>query len=300
MGALSHETQPALASVAQVLAQGRRVIAEAGEPELLLAHVLQRSRSWLYVHDDAPVDIPAHAHYADLLQRRALGEPIAYLTGQRGFWALDLDVTPDTLIPRVETELLVEAALSRLPEDAALRVVDLGTGSGAVALAIAYERQHCAVLAVDASVAALAVARGNAARNAIDNVRFAHGDWYGPLAGERVAMLVSNPPYIPESDPHLQRGDLRFEPVQALASGVDGLDAIRTIAAGALAHLLPGGWLLVEHGCSQGEAVRAIFTRSGLLDVLTLRDLEGRERVTVGQAPQHGSGTGQSRPGSTG
>lgn len=287
------------ATVAQLLQQARQWVPEAGEAEWLLAHVLKRSRSWLYVHDHEWVDADTHAHYADLLRRRVQGEPIAYLTGQRGFWALDLDVTADTLIPRVETELLVEAALERIPEDAAWRLADLGTGSGAVALAIAHERGQCSVLAVDVSAAALAVAQRNADRNDIRNVRFTQGDWYAPLQGERMHVLVSNPPYIADTDPHLQRGDLRFEPALALASGADGLDAIRAIAAGALLHLLPGGWLLVEHGCSQGQAVRDIFEACGLQRVLTLRDLEGRERVTVGQAPGTEVLPTQSLPGST-
>ncbi|MDE2308336.1 MAG: peptide chain release factor N(5)-glutamine methyltransferase, partial [Xanthomonadaceae bacterium] len=185
-----------------------------------------------------------------------------------------------TLIPRPETELLVELALQRLPPDASGSVVDLGTGSGAIALAIACERPRLQVIATDASVEALEVARRNAQRHAIGNVRFAHGDWLAPLAGQRFALVVSNPPYIEAADPHLARGDLRFEPATALASGADGFDDIRHIVHAARAYLEPGGWLLFEHGWNQGEASRNLLKAAGYADVFTAPDLERRERVS--------------------
>ncbi|WP_027080691.1 peptide chain release factor N(5)-glutamine methyltransferase [Luteimonas mephitis] len=261
-------------------AQGR---VAAGEAALLLAHVLDRSRSWLYAHGEAPVPERDLARFEQLVARRAAGEPVAYLLGTRGFWRFDLAVTPDTLIPRPETELLVELALARIPEQAAARVADLGTGSGAIALAVAGERPQAQVVAVDLSLEALDVARGNAATLGIGNVEFRSGDWLAPLSGERFDLIASNPPYIAEGDVHLAQGDLRFEPRGALASGTDGLDAIRTIVAAAPAHLHDGGWLLVEHGWEQGAAVRALFAGAGFVDVATERDLEQRDRVTLGR-----------------
>src|SRR5690606_4258090 len=216
---------------------------------------------------------------------RAAGEPVAYLTGRRGFWTLDLAVTPDTLIPRPETELLVEQALQRLGSEAEARVADLGTGSGAIALAIAAERPLARVAAVDRSAGALAVARANALAHGLEGrVEFLAGDWFAPLQGRRFDLVVSNPPYIAEGDPHLARGDLRYEPAPALASGPDGLDAIRTIVAAAPRHLLPGGWLLLEHGFDQGAAVRGLLEARGFAEVATVPDLEGRDRVSLGRA----------------
>jgi release factor glutamine methyltransferase len=260
-----------------------RAHVEASDAALLLAHVLGRSRGWLYAHGDAPVPALDLARFEQLVTRRASGEPVAYLLGTRGFWRFDLAVTPDTLIPRPETELLVELALARIPAQSAAQVADLGTGSGAIALAIASERPQARVVAVDISGDALEVARGNAAALGLDNVEFRRGDWLSPLAGERFDLIASNPPYIAEGDAHLAQGDLRFEPRGALASGADGLDAIRIIAAAAPAHLRDGGWLLVEHGWEQGAAVRALFEAAGLVDVSTEPDLEQRDRVTLGR-----------------
>ncbi len=258
------------------------------DAELLLAHALARPRAWLYAHSDDPMDAQAAARFEALVARRASGEPVAHLTGRRGFWSLELEVTSDTLVPRPETERLVELALERLPADRVLRVADLGTGSGAIALAIAVERPQARVTATDAGAAALELARVNAGAHEIRNVEFRHGQWWAPLAGERFDMVVSNPPYLAEDDPHLQ-GDLRHEPRAALVSGADGLDAIRDIARGAAAHLEPGGWLLVEHGWTQGAAVRALFARAGLVAVETALDLEDRERVTLGRRPYNNS-----------
>lgn len=253
-----------------------------GEADLLLGHVLARGRGWLFAHGDAQVDASAAAAFDALVDRRRQGEPVAYLVGRRGFWTLDLRVTPATLVPRAETERLVELALQRLPEGAC-QVADLGTGSGAIALAIARERPDARVVATDASAAALDVARANAAEHAIANVQFHLGDWLVPLAGESFDLIASNPPYIAEGDPHLARGDLVHEPATALASGPDGLDAIRTIAAAAPAHLVDGGWLLLEHGYDQGARVRALLMAAGFVDIRTERDLEARDRVSLGR-----------------
>lgn len=256
------------------------------EAELLLAHALGKPRAWLYAHAGDAVDDAAQAAFAALLARRLAGEPVAYLVGARGFWSLELEVTPATLIPRPETELLVELALARLPADAKTRVADLGTGSGAIALAIARERPRADVLATDASAEALAVARRNAQRLGSANVAFAQGDWCNALRGARdFDLIVSNPPYIAAGDPHLGEGDLRFEPATALASGLDGLDAIRTLVRDARAHLHSDGWLLFEHGYDQGAAVRALLAAAGYREVFTARDLEGRERVSGGAMP---------------
>ena len=271
-------------TVAVLLAQARRSI-DAADAELLLAHVLQRTRSWLFAHAGDVVDADVQHRFHDLLAQRAAGTPGAYLTGSRGFWTLELAVTPATLIPRPETELLVELALARLPADTPAQIADLGTGSGAIALAIARERPRARVIATDASAEALDVARGNALRNRIGNVEFRAGDWLAPLAGERFDLIASNPPYIAEGDPHLDAGDLRFEPASALSSGADGLDAIRHIVRDAPAHLAPGGWLLLEHGWEQGAAVRELLEAAGFVEVTTEWDLEGRDRVSLGRIP---------------
>ena len=195
-------------------------------------------------------------------------------------------VSPQTLIPRPETERLVELALERAPPGTALRMADLGTGSGAIALALAHERLQAQVIAVDVSEGALAVARANARALGLANVEFRQGDWLSPLAGERFDLIASNPPYIGDDDPHLREGDLRFEPARALSSGPDGLEAIDTIIRDAPAHLHPGGWLLLEHGWEQGEPVRGLLGAAGFDAVQTHRDLEHRDRVTSGRWPR--------------
>ncbi|MFT4247951.1 MAG: peptide chain release factor N(5)-glutamine methyltransferase [Pseudomonas sp.] len=255
------------------------------DAEPLLLHALGHDRAWLFAHGREPVDQAVVAKFEALVARREAGEPVAYLTGRRGFWTLDLRVTPATLIPRAETETLVELALARVDAAPGRRIADLGTGSGAIALALASERPQARVVAVDLSAAALEVARANAAAHALDNVAFRHGSWLAPLTGERFDLIVSNPPYITAGDPHLGQGDLRHEPAAALASGADGLDAIREIAAAAPGHLLPGSWLLFEHGWDQGGAVAALLRARGFAEVATHRDLEGRDRVTLGCWP---------------
>jgi release factor glutamine methyltransferase len=256
---------------------------EAADARLLLAHALGKSPAWLIAHADEALEQDALGRFDALVESRIDGRPVAYLVGRRGFWTLDLAVTSDTLIPRPETELLVELALSRIPHGAASRIADLGTGSGAIALAIAIERPRCSVVATDASEAALQVAQGNARDNAIANVQFRHGSWFAPLAGERYDLIVSNPPYIAAGDPHLAEGDLRFEPATALSSGSDGLDDIREIVSSAEGFLADSGWLLLEHGLDQGAAIRELFEAAGFVEIATERDLESRDRVTLGR-----------------
>lgn len=260
--------------------EGNEAVAEA---RLLLIHASDRSRGWLFAHADDEVDDALAARFDALIAQRRAGVPIAYLTGEQGFWSLLLRVTPDVLIPRPETERLVELALDRLPREASLRVADLGTGSGAIALAIASERPQASVIGCDASEVALAVARTNAERLGLERVEFAHGDWWSALGDRCFDIVVSNPPYIADGDEHLSRGDLRFEPMTALASAGDGLADIERIIDGAPAHLADGGWLLLEHGWRQGAPVRDRLSAAGFVDVETWRDLEDRDRVSGGR-----------------
>jgi release factor glutamine methyltransferase len=253
------------------------------DAELLLGHVLGLGRAALRTRSDRPVAADAAARFEALLQRRAAGEPVAYLTGRRAFWTLDLSVDPGVLVPRPETELLVEATLARLAEHPAPAVLDLGTGSGAVALAIASELPSAEVTAVDASDEALRVARRNALDAGLDRVRFLRGHWFSPLAGQRFDAIVANPPYLAASDPHLPA--LAHEPHAALVAGPTGLEALREIALAAPRFLRPGGHLLLEHGAEQGGAVRALCASAGLVRTGTIRDLAGLERVTTARAP---------------
>lgn len=256
------------------------------DAELLLSHALRISRAALVARGQETPDAPAAQHFAQLLERRAQGEPVSYLLGTQGFWTLDLQVTPAVLIPRPETETLVEWALERLaPAGAAPAVLDLGTGSGCIALALASERPRARVVATDRSPAALELARDNARRLGVDTVEFRQGEWFGALtgSGERFDLVLSNPPYVAEGDPHLV--DLRHEPRTALVAGPDGLDDLRRIVAQAAAWLVSGGWLLVEHGYDQGERVRGLFEAAGFGQVSTRRDLGGQERVTAGCRP---------------
>ncbi|MCX7892887.1 MAG: peptide chain release factor N(5)-glutamine methyltransferase [Burkholderiales bacterium] len=270
-----------------------RLLAASGlariEAEALAAHALGRSRASLLAHANHAIS-DGHAEAARaLFARRRAGEPLAYIVGHREFYSLELAVTPDVLIPRPETELLVDLALERLAapglaHGARPRVLDLATGSGAVAIAVAKHAPHAAVWASDASPAALAVARANAARHGVA-IRFVASDWFAALAGEAFRLIVANPPYVAEGDPHLAEGDLPFEPRAALVSGRDGLDAIRRIVACARAHLAPQGWLAFEHGHDQAARCRALLHESGYRDVTTYRDLAGIERVTAALAP---------------
>ncbi len=253
------------------------------DAELLLGHVLGLGRAALRARGDEQVGPDAMARFLALLQRREAGEPVAYLTGRRGFWTLELDVGPGVLVPRPETELLVEAAVARLAGHDAPAVLDLGTGSGAVALAIASELPSAEVTGVDASEEALQIARRNARAAGLGRVRFIHGHWFAPVAGMRFDAIVANPPYLSTSDPHL--AGLAHEPRAALVAGPTGLEALREIASAAPRFLQPGGCLLMEHGAGQAAAVRALCTAAGLGMTGTLRDLAGLERVTVARAP---------------
>lgn len=258
------------------------------DAEVLAMHVTGLGRTALITRAADRLSETEQARLRELIGRRRAGEPVAYLTGRREFWSLELAVTPAVLIPRPETELLVEQALARIPPDAAWRIADLGTGSGAIALALARERPRARLIATDASAAALAVARANAGRLGVRGIEFRAGEWFAPLAGLEFELVVSNPPYVAEDDPHLAHGDLRFEPRAALVAGPDGLAAIRGIAAAAPTHLAAGGWLLLEHGAGQGPAVRAILRDHGFTAIATGVDLAGHERVTAGRRPAAG------------
>lgn len=269
-------------TVAQTLLRARALGVERLDTQLLLAHHLQRSRAWLLAHDDAALsETQAAAIDADL-QRRAAGVPLAYLVGEKEFHGLPLQVTPAVLVPRPETELLVDWALELLAGTAAAEVVDLGTGSGAIALALRHRCPAARVTASDASAQALAVAQANASRLALP-VEVVHGSWWQPLAGRQFDLALSNPPYIAGDDPHLQA--LGHEPRGALTPEGDGLAALRTIAAGASAHLRPGAWLLLEHGFDQAGAVQALLASHGLQQVQTRHDLAGLPRCTGARRP---------------
>jgi release factor glutamine methyltransferase len=252
------------------------------EVQCLLQAVMQVNRAYLLTHPEQPLNADQHARYMALLERRLGGEPIAYLLGEREFYGLTFKVSPATLIPRPETELLVDLALQRIPQHGAFRVLDLGTGSGAIALSIAHARPNAEVVAVDASAAALEVAQFNAQRLSLGNVRLLRSDWYSALQGESFDMIVSNPPYIAAGDAHLVQGDVRFEPSSALVSGTDGLEGIRRICAQAKAHLKSKGWLLFEHGYDQAAPVRALLQQAGFEEIFSARDLSGIERVSGG------------------
>ena len=252
------------------------------DAELLLGFVLEKNSAWFMAHGDDALPLPAEERFLALLGRRIVGEPIAHLIGLRGFWTLDLAVTADTLIPRPETELLVELAISKCAKDKKLRILDLGTGTGAIALAIASECRNAEVIAVDKSIGALQVARENGRRNNLQ-VEFLQSDWFAELENQKFDLIVSNPPYIADSDPHLKQGDVRFEPITALASGADGLDDIRLIVSRSPDYCLLGAWLMIEHGFDQGEKIRVLFTEAGFSNVETLQDLERRDRVSLGQ-----------------
>jgi len=251
------------------------------EAQMLLMHVLDVNRAWLIAHATDNLAAIAINTVESLLQRRLQGEPVAHILGAREFFGLALKVTPDTLIPRPDTETLVEAALEKI--NGRMRVLDLGTGTGAIALAIARHAPACEVVAVDASASALAVATENAAALQLSNVQCLASNWFAALPASKFDLIVSNPPYIESNDPHLQQGDLRFEPMSALASGVDGLQDIRQIIAQAPDYLHAGGWLMLEHGYNQAKAVQQLLHAAGLQQIQTLQDLGGNPRVTQAQ-----------------
>jgi len=249
------------------------------DAELLLARAIDVPRSYLFAHADDEMDAAAAERFQNAIERRAEGVPLAYITGEKEFWSMMLMVSPATLVPRPETEILVDQALMIIPKDVQLRVLDLGTGSGAIALAIAKERPHCDVLATDISEDALAVARVNARQHAIPNIEFVQGSWTDPVRDQSFDVIVSNPPYILDNDPHLE--DLGHEPRLALTSGEDGLNSIRKIAADAGNILNPGGTLLLEHGTEQEEAIAEILAANDWMKVAVVKDLSGLPRVTL-------------------
>ncbi len=253
------------------------------EVQCLLQNVLQVGRAYLYAHPERELSAEEQHAYSALLQRRLAGEPIAHILGEREFFGLDFKVTPATLIPRPDTELLVELALQKLPAQQSARVLDLGTGTGAIALSIAHARPDADVVAVDASPQALAVARENAQRFKLARVQLLESNWFAALDSQRFDVVVSNPPYIAADDPHLAQGDVRFEPRSALVAGQDGLDDIRHIIAAAHSYLVPGGWLLFEHGYDQAAQVRALLQVEGFRAVFSTQDLAGIERCSGGQ-----------------
>jgi release factor glutamine methyltransferase len=254
------------------------------EAQLLLAAALGRSRASLLANPDERIlDCDATDRYESHLTRRAIGEPVAYILGEKEFWSLKLAITRDVLVPRAETELLVERALAHLPPGTRGRVLDLGTGSGAVALAVAHERPACRVLGTDASPPAVALAASNARRLELANAYFATGDWYEPAGDGRFHLITCNPPYVADDDPELAWQVRRHEPPRALFAGPTGLEALRTVVSGAASRLVGGGWLVLEHGAAQGEAVRALLGAVGFTAVATFHDLAGHERCTEGR-----------------
>jgi release factor glutamine methyltransferase len=273
-------------SVARLLDEAAARLADHGEARreahILLGHALGVSRAWLAAHDRTPVD-PAHAAvFGTLLERRRSGEPVAYLLGTREFYGLNFRVTPDVLIPRPDTEVLIDAALEKLPAKGHAEVLDLGTGCGCIAVALAHARPELRVTAVDVSAAALDIARQNARTNGV-RVNFAQTRWYDGLDGRRFDMIVSNPPYVASNDPHLGQGDLRYEPAVALVSGDDGLADIRSIVRGAPEHLHSRGWLLLEHGHDQAEPSRDLLRDTGFGEEFSRLDIAGLARVAGGR-----------------
>lgn len=253
------------------------------DAEILLAHVLKKSRSYCFTHPEKELTSEQESAFAELIARRRNGEPIAYIVGKKGFWNSNFKVSPATLIPRPETEMLVEKILAMLPFEHEIRIADLGTGSGAIALTLASERPNWQMVATDISQDALNVALSNAEKMQIKNIEFQQGAWCLAILNQTFHAIVSNPPYIADDDPHLNLGDVRFEPKTALMAGPDGLDAIREIISNAGDHLLNGGHLLLEHGFSQGAAVRELMQANGFKKIYTEYDLAGHERVTIGE-----------------
>lgn len=253
--------------------------------ELLLAAALGKPRSFLHTWPERIVSTEAAQAFDGFLKRRRTGEPVAYILGQQGFWNIDLEVATHTLIPRPETEMLVETALELLPSAIPHRLLDLGTGTGAIALSLAKDRPQWAVTAVDRVDEAVELAERNRQRLHLDNAHVMRSHWFSAVEGQRFDLILSNPPYIASNDPHLVEGDVRFEPSSALVSGTDGLDDLRLIVSQAPAHLEAGGWLLLEHGYDQGQAVRELLDRHGFEQIQTRRDLGDHERITFGRVP---------------
>jgi len=274
-------------NIEEALQYGRATLLDSESPEIdsqvLLCHVLLCSSVYLHTWSDKTLSGSQQTQYEQLILQRQQGKPVAYLTGQRGFWSLDLKVTEDTLIPRPDTELLVSLAMAEIQLN--MRVADLGTGSGAIALSLATENPTITVLAMDYSAPALRVAKQNARDNKVNNVLFWQGSWLSAIRDNSLDMVVSNPPYIEENDPHLSQGDVRFEPVSALTSGADGLDDIRQIILQAKRCLKPNGCLLIEHGYHQAKQILRLFELAGFVNVHSEQDFGGNDRVVMGQLP---------------
>jgi len=253
------------------------------DAEFLLSHCLDKNFTWLKTWPDKTLEERQQTEFRSLVFRRAKGEPVAYITGSKAFWTLELETNESTLIPRAETEALVELALESLKEIDSANILDLGTGTGAIALSIASERTNDMVVGSDFNADAVKLAKRNAIRNQIKNAEFLQSDWFKNIPSQKFDLIVSNPPYVAEGDPHLQQGDLIFEPDSALISSGDGLDDIRIIAAESLEYLVDNGSLLIEHGFEQGEAVREILTNNSYRNVETKQDLLGHDRVTLGR-----------------
>lgn len=251
------------------------------DAEVLVMHVCDLDRRQLITRDQMALSGDQQYKLENLLARRQQGEPVAYLIGMREFWSMDVNVSPATLIPRPETELLVEKALEQIPLAADCTMADLGTGSGAIALALAKERPRCRVIATDISPTALEIAKTNGKISGLTHIEFRLGDWFAPLAGETMDIIVSNPPYVRADDAHLQQGDVRFEPAIALVSGKDGLEAIRHLAENAQKFLRPNGWLMLEHGLDQAGAIDEFLHRHGYRDIFFHKDLAGHARVVT-------------------
>ncbi len=253
------------------------------DAETLLCHLLQCNSAHLAAWPEKLLDEQSHSQFNELINKRAAGEPVAYLTQHREFWSLDLMVSPATLIPRPETETLVEYVLNKFAAQAELRLLDMGTGSGAIAIALATEKPHWHITASDISRDALAIARANAKQHHVEHIHFVAGDWFQAVLQQRFDAVISNPPYIALNDPHMLRGDVQFEPASALLAGVDGMSDIRKLCTQAYQHLNPNGWLVFEHGYDQKEKVHACLNENGFENIQQLNDLAGQPRISAGQ-----------------
>ncbi len=253
------------------------------DAEILLCSVLNCERPYVYAHPEQELSNKEIGSFNKLIPLRAEGQPVAHLINNKEFWSLSFHITKDTLIPRPETEFLVEEVLNIIPSDLNKKILDMGTGSGAIAIAIASERPLASLTATDNSDAAIKVAKQNADAHKIENIKFIKADWFENENIKTYDLIVSNPPYIENNDPHLKQGDVRYEPISALVSGKDGLDDLRIIIRESKDHLSQQGWLLVEHGYNQGEAVKQLFIENGYVSLSTLKDYSGNDRISIGQ-----------------